>query len=94
MFERGGHADLNSSSAVVMLGFSSGSLVQIEVCVVRSVPPQWSCRDASSDLLNPVIKKPSTSPFGVKFDITPSPPKRCRIKSINISFFNRRFNIS
>ena len=49
MFERGGHADLNSSSAVVMLGLSSDSLVQIELCVVRSVPPHWSCQDASSD---------------------------------------------
>ena len=38
-------------------------------------------------------QKTSHVPLGVKFEITPTPPKRFRIKSINIYvFFDRRFN--
>ena len=52
---------------------------QIEGCVVRSVPPQWSCWDASSDRLDPVIKKTVRFPFGIKFEIIPTPTPTLKV---------------
>ena len=60
---------------------------QIEGCVVRSVPPQWSCWDASSDLVNAVITKTMQFPFGIKFEITHTPTQKVQNQIHQYLFF-------